>query len=260
MLGAIAGDIIGSVYEHHPIKTRDFPLFGPGSRFTDDTVLTVAVAEAILTGRPYGEVAHEFGRRYPDAGYGRAFLGWLASDAPAPYGSWGNGSAMRASPIGWAFDTVERALAEAKKAAACSHDHPEGIAGSQSVALAVFLARRGATKAEIGKEISGRFGYDLDRTLDHIRPCYRFHVRCALSVPEAFLAFLESTSWEDAVRNAVSLGGDADTQAAIAGSVAEAFYGSGSIPAGIRSEVERQLPPDLLAVLERFNGTLGSTV
>lgn len=253
MLGAIAGDLIGSVYEHHPIKTKDFPLFGPGSRFTDDTVLTVAVAEAILTGRPYGEVAHEFGRRYPDAGYGGAFRRWLASDAPAPYGSWGNGSAMRSSPIGWAFDTEARVLSEARKAAAYSHDHPGGIEGSQSVALAVFLARQGATKAAIKNEISGRFGYDLDRTLDAIRPAYRFEVRCARSVPEAFIAFLESTSWEDTIRNAVSLGGDADTQAAIAGAIAEPFYGRVGDQPALVPEVTRRLPADLLDVVERFN-------
>ena len=156
MLGAIAGDIIGSIYEYQGSKTKLFPLFSPESTFTDDTVMTVAIAEAILSGRPYGEVAHELGRKYPDADYGGSFRRWIRSNSPRPYGSWGNGSAMRSSPVGWAFDTVDEVLQEAEKAAVFSHDHPEGIKGSQAVALAVFLARKGSNMRELRDVLAER--------------------------------------------------------------------------------------------------------
>ncbi len=224
MIGAIAGDIIGSVYEHSQIKTKDFPLFHPRSVFTDDTVLTVAVADAILTGRPYQLSVREIGRRYPGVGYGRAFIDWLHSDNPQPYNSWGNGSAMRVSSVGFAFDTENKVLKEAKKTAEISHNHLEGIKGAQATALSIFLARTGCEKEEIRMEISQRFGYDLKRTVDDIRPTYSFDVSCQGSVPEAIIAFLDSRSYEDAVRNAISLGGDSDTLACITGGIAEAFY------------------------------------
>ena len=250
MIGAIAGDIVGSVYEHHPIKTKDFPLFQPGSRFTDDSVLTVAVANAILTGCPYRDAVLKWGRRYPDAGYGGTFARWLQADDPAPYHSWGNGSAMRVGPVGWAFDTEEEVLRQAQMTAEITHDHPEGIKGAQATALAVYLARTGADKAMIRTRIESQFGYDLARTVESIRLNYEFDVSCQGTVPEALIAFLDAESYEDAVRNAVSLGGDADTLACIAGAVAEAFYGG--LPDPIRTEVLARLTPELWAVVEAF--------
>lgn len=255
MIGAVAGDIVGSVYEGRPIKTKDFPLFHPRSRFTDDTVLTLAVAEAILTGRPYRDTVLELGRRYPHAGYGGAFREWLRALDPKPYNSWGNGSAMRVSAVGFAFETEEEVLREAAASAAISHDHPEGIRGAQATALAVWLARKGSSKDEIRRTIAARFGYDLNRTVDGIRPTYRFDVSCQGTVPEAIIAFLDSCSWEDAVRNAVSLGGDSDTLACITGGIAEAYYGD--VPAEVRVEVLRLLPDDLRAILERFERKYG---
>lgn len=253
MIGAIAGDIIGSVYEAFPIKTKDFPLFDPRCRFTDDTVLTVAVAEAILTGRPYAHTIREIGRRYPDAGYGGSFLGWLfAEDAP-PYYSWGNGAAMRVSPLGFAFDSEDEVLREAERTAAVTHNHPEGIKGAQATALAVWLARMGRTKEEIRAWIGRRFGYDLHRSVNDIRPVYTFDVSCQGTVPEAIIAFLESESYEDAVRNAVSLGGDSDTLACITGGIAEAFYGV--VPDEIRTKVRALLAPDLLRITDAFERT-----
>jgi ADP-ribosylglycohydrolase len=250
MLGAIAGDIIGSIYEFAPIKSKDFPLFDPRCRFTDDTVLTVAVARAILTGTGYRENLLELGRRYPGAGYGRAFSRWLHAEDSQPYHSWGNGAAMRVSPVGLAFATPERVLEEAAQSAVVTHDHPEGIKGAQAVALAVFLARSGHSREAIRRQLGERFGYDLERPLDAIRPGYVFDVSCQGSVPEALIAFLESDSWEDAVRNAVSLGGDSDTLACIAGAVAEAFYGG--VPPAVRERALALLPADLRAVAEAF--------
>jgi ADP-ribosylglycohydrolase len=250
MLGAIAGDIIGSPYERHPHKSVDFPLFTDRSRFTDDTVMTVATAHAILTGTSYEDAYLLFGRRYPRAGYGRSFAEWLRSENPQPYGSWGNGSAMRVSPIGWAFDDVDRVLAEAERSALPTHGHPEGVKGAQAVALAVFLARIGMSKGEIRDDLQGRFGYDFQRTVEQIRPAYHFEVSCQGSVPEAIVAFMDSTDWESAVRLAVSLGGDADTQACIAGAVAEAFYKG--VPQIVRATVPTFLPDDLRRVVEEF--------
>lgn len=250
MIGAIAGDIIGSVYEGFPIKTKDFLLFHPPCCFTDDSVLTVAIADAILTGRPYLETVREFGRRYPDVGYGPTFIQWLLADDPRPYNSWGNGSAMRVSPVGFAFTTAEYVLREAARTAEISHNHPEGIKGAQATALAVFLARTCRDKEQIRAEISQRFGYDLDRTVDGIRPGYFFDVSCQGTVPEAIIAFLDSQSWEDAVRNAVSLGGDSDTLACITGGIAEAFYGP--VEANVRRTVSELLPDDLWEVAQEF--------
>jgi ADP-ribosylglycohydrolase len=250
MIGAIAGDIMGSVYEHNPIKTKDFPLFHPRCCFTDDTVLTVAVADAILTGRPYEQSVREFGRRHPGAGYGGMFNGWLHSDHPQPYNSWGNGSAMRVSPVGFAFNTEDEVLDEAEKTASISHNHPEGVKGAQATALAVFFARMGRTKEEIREQISQRFGYNIHRTVDDIRPTYSFDVSCQGTVPEAIIAFLDSTSYEDAVRNAISLGGDSDTLACITGGIAEAFYRD--VPDDIQAKVIGLLTPDLWGIIERF--------
>ena len=250
MLGAIAGDIIGSAYEARPVKTTDFELFPPGARFTDDTVLTLATADALLGDGDYAGAYRRYGRAFPDAGYGGTFFGWLFSEEAGPYYSWGNGAAMRVSPVGFALETVDEVMAEAVRSAAVTHNHPEGIKGAQATALAVFLARSGASKAEIRSEIQGSFGYDLARSLDAIRPIYRFDVSCQGSVPESLIAFLESTDYESAVRNAISLGGDADTMACIAGGIAQAFYGA--MPKQIVDEVRTRLPEDLLNVLDRF--------
>lgn len=250
MLGAIAGDVIGSVYEFSPVKREDFPLFHAGSRFTDDTVMTVAVARAILEDGDYAAWMHRLGRCYPRAGYGGSFMRWLRTDDPQPYGSWGNGSAMRVSPVGLAFGSRERVLAEAFRSAVVTHNHPEGIKGAQAVALAVFLAKSGAGKGAIRHELESRFGYDLGRSLAEIRPGYHFDVSCQGSVPEAVIAFLESSDYEDAIRKAISLGGDSDTQACITGGIAAAHYGA--VPETIASRVRSLLPQDFLDVIDRF--------
>lgn len=244
MFGAIAGDIIGSVYERTPMKRKDFPLFHPQGRFTDDSVLTIAVGRALLEDGSYRRWVWEFARHYPDAGFGASFAHWMQTDGSKPYNSWGNGAAMRVSAIGYAFNTAERVLQEAADCASITHNHPEGIKGAQAAALAVYLARQGASKAALREDVSRRFGYNLNRRLDAIRPMYRFDVSCQGSVPEAIIAFLEASSFEDAVRNAVSLGGDSDTQACIAGAIAEAFYGP--VDAGLEEKVARYLTDDLL--------------
>ena len=253
MIGAIAGDIIGSSYEHWPIKSTDFPLFDSSSRFTDDTVLTIAVAKAIMEEGNYLEAIIRLGRKYADAGYGGAFRKWLASDSHEAYGSWGNGSAMRVSPVGFAFNTVDEVLREARRTAEISHNHPEGIRGAQAVALAVYLARTTGSRDVIREEISGRFGYDLNRSVEEIRPGYHFEVSCRRSVPEAIIAFLDSENFEEAIRNAVSLGGDADTQACIAGGIAQACYGQ--IPHHIADRIPEFLTDELLEITEEFTRT-----
>lgn len=250
MIGAIAGDIIGSIYEHFPIKTKEFPLFDIHCRFTDDSVLTIAVADSILTGISYLDAMHKIGRRYPGAGYGGSFVQWLRSPDPQPYNSWGNGAAMRVSPVGFAFATEEEVLYQAKKTAEISHNHPEGVKGAQATALAIFLARKNYGKEEIRKQIKGRFGYDLSRKVDEIRPSYSFDVSCQGTVPEAIIAFLDSNSYEDAVRNAVSLGGDSDTLACIAGGIAEAYYGG--VPIHIQKQAKSFLAQELLTITEAF--------
>lgn len=251
MLGAIAGDVIGSVFEHDPIKSTDFPLFSRYSRFTDDTVLSVAVASAILNKIDYATSLKIFSRKYPDAGYGQFFYYWMMSDESEPYDSWGNGSAMRVSPVGFAFDSIEDVMNEAEWSAAVTHNHPEGIKGAQATALAIFLARTGTSKEEIKQEISARFSYNLDRTLDEIRPNYYFDVSCQGTVPEAIIAFLESTDFEDAIRKAISLGGDSDTLACITGGIAQAFYRT--IPEQIVTAVHQRLPDEFLSIIEKCN-------
>ena len=250
MIGAIAGDIIGSVYEHNGIKTKEFPLFSPFSRFTDDTVLTVAVAYSILSGIPYKDAIKNTGNLYPNAGYGGTFIKWLMANDEGPYNSWGNGSAMRVSPVGFAFNSVEEVLEQARMTAEITHNHPEGIKGAEATALAVYLARRGMDKIEIKTQIKDRFGYNLDRTVDKIRPIYSFDISCQGTVPEAIISFLDSDSYEDAIRNAISLGGDSDTLACIAGGIAEAYYGK--IPDDIYAKVEEILPPDLMDIIKSF--------
>lgn len=255
MIGAIAGDIIGSVFEQYPIKTTSFPLFSNRSRITDDTVLTVAVAHAILTNGDYATALKSFARNYPAAGYGMSFFHWMQSADMKPYNSWGNGSAMRVSPVGFAFDSPEAVLNEARKSAAVTHNHPEGIKGAQATALAIFLARQGVDKAGIRQEISARFDYNFSRTLDEIRPDYYFDVSCQGSVPESMTAFFESRHFEDAIRNAISLGGDTDTMGCIAGGIAQSFYRD--ISADIIIQVKKRLPREFLAIIDQFNSRYG---
>jgi ADP-ribosylglycohydrolase len=247
MLGAIAGDVIGSVHEHSGTKTKNFPLFVEASQFTDDTVLTVAVAERLLRGGSYVDWYHEYFHAYPEAGYGSSFIHWAEHRCREPYYSWGNGAAMRVSPIGIACNTLEEVLAQARASAEVTHNHPEGIRGAQATAAAVFLARSGYTKADIKTYIEQEFGYCLSERLDDIREHYCFDVSCQGSVPQSIIAFLEADGFEDAVRNAISLGGDADTMACIAGGIAEAFFG------GVPDEIASQT----LAVLdERLHGVV----
>jgi len=250
MIGAIAGDIAGSVYEFHPEKREDIPLFTKRSFFTDDTVMTVAAAEAIMKQKPYSECYLDFGKRHPYAGYGGMFAQWLLSPDPKPYNSYGNGSAMRVTAVGWAFDSMEEVLAEAEKSAACTHNHPEGIKGAQATALAVLMARKGSSKEEIRSEISRRFKYDLTRTVESIRPGYSFNEICQQTVPEGIISFLDSKDYDDTLRKSISLGGDADTLACIAGGIAEAFYGG--VPQSVLEIVKTNLTPDLLEVTEQF--------
>lgn len=250
MFGAIAGDVIGSVFEANPATREDFDLFEPGSVFTDDTVMTVATAYALLHGTDYAATYKKFGRRCPAAGYGGMFFDWLHSANSAPYNSCGNGSAMRVSPVGFAMTSVEATLAEAKRSAEVTHNHPEGIKGAQAVTLAIFLGRQGLDKAAIKQELVQRFGYNLDRTLADIAPRYTFNETCQKSVPESIIAFLESRDYEDAVRKAILLGGDADTMACIAGGIAEAYYGG--VPELIIAETHRRLPAEYLSIIDEF--------
>ena len=256
MLGAIAGDVIGSVHEGSGTKTKDFPLFVEDSRFTDDTVLTCAVAEKLLRGGDYIDLFHECVREYPLAGYGGTFIRWAGNLKREPYNSWGNGSAMRVSPVGVIFDTLEDVIAEATRSAEVTHNHPEGVKGAQATAVAVFLARTGRDKPAIKAHIEREYGYNLSEGLDDIRAVYAFDVSCQGSVPQSIIAFLESTDYEDAVRNAISLGGDADTMACIAGAIAEAFYGG--VPDHIRGPVMERLDDRIESVLGEFTERYGS--
>lgn len=253
MLGAIAGDMAGSIFERRPLQgaKTDFPLFSAGCRPTDDSVMTIATGEGLRLGYPdrektaatLKECMLRFGRMYPQAGYGRNFYAWLMSNGTHPSFSFGNGSAMRVSAVGWVCTSLEETEAFATISARITHGHPEGIKGACAVAIAIWLARNGATKDEIRSLVSSRYGYDLSRTLADIRPGYSFDVTCQGSVPEAITAFLESTDIEDAIRSAIWLGGDSDTQAAIAGSIAEAFYGP--LPDAMREEVLSRLDQPL---------------
>lgn len=251
MIGAIAGDIIGSVYEFDNIKTTDFPLFTNESDYTDDTIMTVAVADWLLKGGDLAKVMQRYGREYPypTGGYGGRFSGWLREKDPQPYNSWGNGSAMRVSAVGWMFDSLEKTLEVAKETAVVTHNHPEGIKGAQATAAAIYLARTGKSKQDIKQYIETTFSYDLGRTCDEIRPFYRFNESCQGTVPEAIIAFLDSSDFENAIRLAVSLGGDSDTLACITGGIAEAFYG---IPEDIEKQVSDKLPDTFQKVIKEF--------
>ena len=252
MIGAIIGDIVGSVYEWHNIKTKEFPLFQDKCFFTDDTVMTVAVAEGLMNGGEkddFIDAMKKYGRMYPDSGYGGRFGGWLFSEDREPYHSWGNGSAMRTAAVGWYFDSLEETRKMAALASSVTHDHPEGIKGAESTTAAIFLARTGHSKVEIKAYVEREFGYDLSPTLDEIRPTYRFNESCQDTVPQAIIAFLESTDFEDAIRNAISLGGDSDTLAAITGSIAEAAYG---VPWELEDKAWEYLDEPLRAALRRW--------
>ena len=226
MLGAIAGDFVGSVHEFGAGKRKDFPLLHPACRVTDDSILTIAVAEWLLHGTDLVTRFHEMVNAYPGAGWGMMFVRWARTKKRDPYNSFGNGAAMRVSPVGWAFPTLEETLDAAAHSAAVTHNHPEGIKGAQATACAMFLARTTRDKTAIRREVTARFGYDLDRTVDTIRPTYSFNETCQGTVPEAIIAFLDAVDFEDTIRNAISLGGDADTLACIAGGIAHAYYGT----------------------------------
>jgi ADP-ribosylglycohydrolase len=252
MIGAIAGDIIGSVYEWNRIKTKQFDLFSSDCFFTDDTVLTVALADSILTRSDYASLMKGYYRRYPSAGYGGLFHQWAQAPGSQPYNSWGNGAAMRISSVGFAFDTLDEVLVRATEYTAVTHDHAEGIKGAQATAAAIFLARTGSTKDEIKRYTAATFRYDLSRSVEEIRPTYRFNESCQETVPEAIVCFLESTDFEDAIRNAISLGGDSDTLACITGGIAQACYG---VPASIADQAMSFLDADLRSVTKRFMTT-----
>jgi len=253
ILGAITGDIIGSIYEFDNIKTMDFPLFSEGCCATDDSIMTFATIDVLINKGDYTETYQRYGRKYPDpyGGYGENFNEWIQTTQPRPYNSWGNGSAMRVSPVGWVYNTLEQTIKEAKKSAEVTHNHPEGIKGAQATASAIYLARNGKTKDEIKKYIIDTFGYDLDRKIDKIRPIYDFDVSCQGSVPEAIIAFLESSDYENAIRLAISIGGDSDTIACITGGIAEAFYGQ--VPDNIFKKVLEILPKEFVSLAEAFS-------
>ncbi len=260
MYGALLGDMIGAPYEFdRGSKTKDFPLFCEKSHFTDDSVMTIAVAEALLDSRYKSDdeiieavvkSMQKWGKRYPNAGYGCMFIKWLYKKGPKPYGSFGNGSAMRVSSAGWLFDTLEETRHIARLTAEATHNHPEGLKGAEAAASAIFMARTGSSKDEIKAYIIDEFGYDLSRTCDEIRPGYHHVETCQHTVPEAITAFLEGEDFEDVIRTAVSLGGDCDTLTCIAGSIAEAYY---HINGEMTDMCRERLPEDMKAVLDRFD-------
>ena len=249
MLGAVTGDIVGSPYEGRPIKTKEFPLFSAASSVTDDTVCTLAVAEALMTDGDFAKHLRAFARRHPDAGYGQGFIAWFRAERAGPYNSLGNGSAMRVSPVAHVARAEAELLRLAKDSAAVTHNHPEGIKGAQATALAIYLARRGTKPPAIRAAIAERFRYDLARPVAEIRRGYGYDVTCAGTVPPALVSAFEARDFEDALRNAVSLGGDSDTLACIAGSLAEPLFG---VPKPIAEQALARLPEDLAATLRAF--------
>lgn len=255
IFGAIAGDVIGSTYEFKNEKSTNINIFVEDSKFTDDTVLTIAVADAILNNKDFGKTIWEYGNKYFDCGYGGSFIKWLTDENPQPYDSWGNGSGMRVSPVGWAYSSLEQTLEAAKKSAECTHNNPEGIKGAQVVASAIYLARNGFSKIAIKDYITAAFGYDLNFKLDDIREKYKFYVSCQNSIPQAIVAFLESSNFESAIRLAISIGGDSDTISAMAGSVSIAYYNE--IPDNIYNFVKSKLPQEFIDIIEQFNEKYG---
>lgn len=254
MLGAIVGDIAGSIYEWNNHRSKDFPFFGPGADYTDDSVLTMAVADALLHGLPPQQALYRWAIRHPKRGYGSGFSRWLATWELAPYGSWGNGAAMRVSPAALLANTLGEALEMAARVTEVTHDHPEGIRGAKATAHAIFLARFGAGPDEIRRTVAEAYGYDMDRSVDSIRPHYRFDPSCQGTVPEAIICALEANSFEDAIRNAISIGGDSDTVAAIAGPVAEFLFG---IPDGIAHAAMEIIPGDMRETLSLLYARAG---
>ncbi|MDR0924395.1 MAG: ADP-ribosylglycohydrolase family protein [Hungatella sp.] len=255
MYGAILGDILGSIYEFNNLKTEEpekIKLLNRDCYYTDDTVLTVAVAEAILGDRDYQKAIHTWANKFPHAGYGGGFVRWIRSDNPKPYNSWGNGSAMRVSPVGWAFKTMDETLAEAKCSAEVTHNHPEGIKGAQAAAAAIFMARNSATKDDIKAYTTRQFGYNLDRRVKEIRPVYKFNESCQGTVPEAITVFLESKDFAHCMQLAISIGGDTDTLACIAGGIAEAFYKE--IPKELMDLADNRIPFSMKQVVGEFRG------
>ena len=254
MLGALVGDIIGSTYEWYNTKRTDFELFEKGSRFTDDSVMTLAVAKWLIEDEGHStakliKCMQELGQKHPDAGYGGRFIEWLYEEEPQPYNSWGNGSGMRVSPVGLYARTLEEALELAEITASVSHDHPEGIKGAQAIAASVFLCKQGKSKLEIKEYVEQTFGYNLHRTIEEIRPRYKFDVSCQGSVPEAIIAFLEGDSFEEVIRLAISLGGDSDTIGCMAGAIAACRY---PIPDEIADRCDSLLTDDLRDIKDRF--------
>lgn len=254
MLGALVGDIIGSVYEFANTKSTDFELFTPWSSYTDDSVMTLAVAKWLVEDEAHTIhylifCMQELGNRYPNAGYGGNFGWWLRQDEPQPYNSWGNGAGMRVSPVGLYAKTLDEALALAAITASVSHNHPEGVKGAQAVATCVFLAKEGKTKEEIKVYVESTFGYNLNRKIAEIRPRYEFDVSCQGSVPEAIIAFLEGNSFEEVIRLAISLGGDSDTIGAMAGAIAACIY---PIPNHITEKCKAILTEDLRGIEDIF--------
>lgn len=252
MLGSIIGDISGSCYEFFENKNVASPLFPPGSDFTDDTIMLVATAHALLHGGSFSAAYRTFGARFPSpmGGYGARFGTWLTAMDPKPYGSWGNGSAMRVSPIGWAFGSLDETIQRASESAAVTHNHPEGIKGASATAAAVWLARMGSSKEAIRSYITNSYGYDLHRTCDDIRPMYRFNESSQGTVPEAIIAFLDSRDFEHSIQLAISLGGDADTLACITGGIAQAHYRK--IPDQMIRKARDILDPSLLQIVDEF--------
>ncbi len=250
MLGAIIGDIVGSIYEFENHRNKEFSLFKDESGFTDDSVLTCATAAALMDGDSYSDIYRKFGLYYPGAGYGARFMGWLMDDSMGPYDSYGNGSAMRVSPVGWAFNSEAEVLTAAKSSAEVTHNHQEGIKGAQATALAVFWARQGRSQTEIANEIAIRFDYNISVPVDQLRLTYEYSESCQGTVPEAIRCYMEAWDFEDAIRNAVSIGGDSDTLAAIAGGIAEATFG---VPNDIAEEAILRLDEPLVAILVRFS-------
>jgi ADP-ribosylglycohydrolase len=251
MIGAIIGDIVGSRFEKNNVKHKHFELFTKQSRFTDDTVLTIAIADSLLSAGDYESNVKKYGRRYPFAGYGKTFKKWLVGIIQEPYNSWGNGSAMRVSPIGFAYNDERLVLEEAKKSAEITHNHEEGIKGAQAIAMSIFLARKNKSKQEIKEYIEINFGYNLNRKIDEIRPNYKFDVSCQGSVPESIIAFMESENFEDAIRIAVSIGGDSDTIACMTGAISQAYYKQ--IPEEMIEKANEMLPQKFKLIIEKFN-------
>ena len=256
IIGAIAGDVIGSIYEFHNIRTVDFPFLHEKCDFTDDSVLTIAVADCILHQKDFGKTIWEYAKKYPHRGYGGGFMQWILRGDLKPYGSFGNGSAMRVSPVGFAYNDIETVLSVAKQSAEVTHNHPEGIKGAQAIATAIFYARTGKSKAFIKDYISTTFDYDLNDTVENLQKTYHFDETCQGSVPQAIIAFLESSDFENAIRLAISIGGDSDTIACMTGGIAAAFYAE--IPGEIIRFVSKKLPKEFNDLIKEFDEKFSS--